>query len=363
MADENVRAQHEQVVSTKVLGKASGPAHFLRNMGQSISGVASGFAMLVIAIGLIIAAVKLVPDNSSKVAELKLSTAEEAKNKTGMVKVQSEPTIVTPVVLSFKTKNELSQEVPQTFGKSAIYLKAEYQIFEQIKKVEEVTSTATENGQEVEKTSEKTTITEDWVKKSDVENFATFTLGGITVDTNGAKKKFDLTEEIIPNVILPVTATAQVYENPSAEIGKTRLVINYVPVTDNILVVGEISDNDKINGGETFIISNYTDTELVSKLRSEENTMTVGLRVVAWFFLTIGFTSIIGPILVLTNLIPGVNKIISCLAFIIFGVISAGIVLFVTLVVQYWWLVILCLVLLLFGLVGLAIYMLTKKKK
>ena len=326
-----VRASSERVVSSKVIGSSNPLARGFRRLTGSIAGISSGCVMLFIAIGLIIAAVKAVPDNSRKVEDLKLLTPEEAvAQKDGLVKVEGKPEVSAAATLTYKTKNEFGQEVPQTFDQGALYVKAEFQIYEQQKEVTTSTQTVTQDGKDVEQTSEKTEITEDWVTKNTTEKFAVFTMGGITIDTDGIDTRFDLKSSTIESVVLPEGDTPQVYENPTDQVGDTRLIIQY--------------------------------SELISKLKGEESAMRWVIRIVAWLLLTAGFSSIVGPVLVLTNLIPGVNKIVGCVTFIVFGMLSAGIILLITFAVNYWWLVILCIVLFMALLGGLGIYLLTKKK-
>ena len=357
-----VRASSERVVSSKVIGSSNPLARGFRRLTGSIAGISSGCVMLFIAIGLIIAAVKAVPDNSRKVEDLKLLTPEEAvAQKDGLVKVEGKPEVSAAATLTYKTKNEFGQEVPQTFDQGALYVKAEFQIYEQQKEVTTSTQTVTQDGKDVEQTSEKTETTEDWVTKNTTEKFAVFTMGGITIDTDGIDTRFDLKSSTIESVVLPEGDTPQVYENPTDQVGDTRLIIQYVVADEDFIVIGNIDDKE-IHGGDVNMISDYSDSELISKLKGEESAMRWVIRIVAWLLLTAGFSSIVGPVLVLTNLIPGVNKIVGCVTFIVFGMLSAGIILLITFAVNYWWLVILCIVLFMALLGGLGIYLLTKKK-
>lgn len=340
--EENVRATSERVVSTKVIGSSNPVARGFRKVSSSIAGVFGGCVMLFVALGMIIAAVKLVPDNSRKVEVLQLETPEEAKDKDGMVKVEAVPEVSTAATLEYSTKNEFGQESTQTFDKEALYISAKFEIYEQVKEVSTETSDVTKDGQDSEETVEKTAIKEEWVTKTEVEKFGTFKMGTLEVDTKNIGTRFEKTDETIEDVVMPDGDAATVYENPSSEVGSTRLVIEYVPVSDELIVVGNLH-NGKINGGEVNIISNYSDSELINKLRNEENAMRWVIRFLAWLFLTLGFTSVVGPLLVFADFIPGVNKIVGCVSFLVFGMLSALIVLLITFAINYWWVVVLCL--------------------
>ena len=200
------------------------------------------------------------------------------------------------------------------------------------------------------------------MSKKTAEDFAEFTLGGIEVDAKDISKKFDEESLEIKDVVIPGVSTAQVYENPSSQIGSTKLVISYVPVEDELIVVGEMQDG-KIDRGDVFIISNLSDTDLVARLESEENAARWGLRFVAWLLLTLGFSAFIAPILVLSKLVPGLSKSLGCITTLIFGLVSAGIVLLVTALVTYWWLVILGVLLLAVLIGGIGITILLRQKK
>lgn len=361
MADsDNVRASSERVVSSKVIGSSNPVARGFRKISSSITGVFGGCLMLIIALGLVVAAVKVVPDNSRKVEALDLLTPEEAKGKDELVKVEAVPDVSTAATLSYKTKNEFGQENPQTFDKDAIYLNAKFEIYEQKKEVSQETSTVTKDGQDSQETTEKTQITEGWVTKNEVEKFGTFKMGDIEVETKDIGTRFDTTEVTIDDVVMPDGAAAVVYENPSSQVGSTRLVVEYVSVSDELIVIGNLH-NGKIKGGDVNIVSNYSDSELISKLKTEETAMRWGIRFLAWLFLTLGFTSVVGPILVFADFIPGVNKIVGCISFLVFGMLSALMVLLITFAINYWWLVILC-ILGTIGLLGVFLVYAIRKK-
>ncbi|MBN1331436.1 hypothetical protein JW978_00955 [Candidatus Dojkabacteria bacterium] len=365
MAGHDLRASSERIVSSKVVRKA-GPlgkiGGFFGDLSKSITGMVGGCVMLVIGFGIIIAGVVAVSDDSKTIEKLDLLSIEEAGDKDELVKVEGSAVLSSQASLEYIVKDAYGVQTPYIFDKEALYLEVEYQMYEQVKQTSESTETVTdENGDQIEQTSEKTDIYEEWVTKETTQTFGEFSLGDIALDTTDIGKRFDMQTEIITDVVIPGAGAPQIYENPSAQVGDTKMIVSYVPASDDLIVIGNIH-NKKIDGGDVFMISNLSDTELVSKLQGEESAMRWGLRFVAWLLLTLGFSALVAPVLVLTKLVPGLNKIIGCVTTIVFGVVSAIIVALITLLVTYWWLVILCSVMLVGGVVGLAVMSMGKKK-
>ena len=363
MSGSDVRATSEKVISSKII-KKSGPlgkiTGYFGEFSKSITGIFGGCVMLVIGFGIIIAGVVAVSKDSKVIEKLSLQTIEEAADKDELVKVEGTATVSLPASLQYSTNDFYGIEQQQTFDKDTLYLEVEYQIFEQVKTTTTETRTSVQNGEQVEEQVEKTEITEEWVTKKNAETFGEFSLGDIEIELKNISKRFDFSTETIENVVIPGTSSAQVYENPSAQVGDTKMIVNYVPVDADLIVIGNIH-NKKMDGGDVFMISNLSDTELVAKLKGEENAARWGLRFVAWLLLTAGFSAFVAPILVLTKLVPGLNKIVGCATSLASAALSAAIVLLVTALVTYWWLIILCSVLLVAVIGGVGIMSLMRK--
>ena len=357
-----VRATHEVVKSEKVIGRANPISRGFRKLKNSIVGVGGGCFMVILGIIFVILAVKVVPNTSKIVSSLNLLTPEEAEGENNkLVKVASVPDIVVPAKLEYKIKDDYGFVETHTFNKDVVFLDAKFQIYEQKEKVTNETRTVVKDGKDVEQTIEKREIIEDWVTKKEIKSFAVFKLGNIEVETKNIDTKFDTQEFEVDDVVIEDGITPKVYENPSSKVGDTRLVINYVDADDELIVVGKIH-NGKIRGGEVFMVTNMDDDALIKSLKSEESIMKWGIRFLAWLFLTIGFSAIVGPILTLVNFIPLANKVTGCVTFVVFGTLSAIIVFVITFVVQYWLLIILCVFVLLAILAGLGIYATAHKK-
>ncbi len=362
MEEKNVRATKETIKSEKIVEKSNPVSRGFRRLTNSIAGVGGGCVMLVLGIVFIVLAVKIVPNTSKIVKSLDLLTTNEAENRDNeLVKVEGKADISVPAKLEYQIKDDYGLIETHTFNEDAVYFEAEFQIYEQQKETTEETRTVIRDGQEVEQTVEKEEIVEDWVTKKELSSFAVFKLGNIEIDTEGIDTKFDTDETIIENVVIDGTKRPIVYENPSAKVGDTRLIIRYVPAGDDLIVVGNMH-NKKIRGGEVFLITNKSDSDLIDSLQSSESMMRWGLRFLAWLFLTMGFMGLVGPLLALTSFIPFVDKIASFITFAFSAIVSLLILISVTLFVKYWFLFLICLVVLGAGLLGLGVYVLRKKK-
>ena len=359
---ENIRASETVLKSEKIIGSANPIARGFRKFKNSIAGVFSGCIMVVLGIVLIVLAVKIVKNNAKVVASIPVSTPEQAEKKNNeLVKVQAKPTILVPAKLEYRIKDLYNFEETHTFNEDAVYFDAQFQIYEQVEETTQETRTVIKDGKEVEQTIEKREVKEKWVTKKEISSFASFKLGNIDIDTKDISTKFDTLSTTIDDVVIPDGASPTVYENPSSKVGSTRLIINYVPADHELIVVGKIHNN-RISGGEVFLITNKTNDDLVKTLKTEENIARWGIRFLAWLFLTLGFTALVGPVLTLLSFIPFVGKATNSISCIFFGILSAIIVLAVTFFVVYWWVFVLCLVLLMAILFGLGIYLVTKKK-
>jgi hypothetical protein len=144
------------------------------------------------------------------------------------------------------------------------------------------------------------------------------------------------------------------------ELGDYRIVVNYLALDTELLVIGEISGST-ISGGETFIVSNKSDADLVGDLKTAETTMYWVMKGGAWLLLTFGLLMMIGPILSLLDFIPIAGQAANCVASIVAAIIAAGIVLAATLIIKFWYICIALAVLGVIGLVVLLVVLMAKK--
>ncbi len=320
----NPRIISERVVSTRSLGKnlpvvGNVKRKFDRLRG-SIVGVCMAPVLIFIALATLFYGEKF--KKSSKVIEsLPLEQASEVVENKGMHKITGKPDITNPV---------------EAFGVgNVLYYSFKEQRYEEVTKTETSTITRVINGEEVEETIEKTIVEDEWVTKKSESKWAEFKLGNIKIKPDLATLKVNLSlKEYKRNTWGEFEEVTGGY-TPS--IGDLRIVVEYLPTDENLIVIGEIS-GDSISSGEVFIISNKGERALLDEIKSQETTLYWVLKFLSWLLLTFGMLSILGPILSLLDFIPVAGKAANCLAGVISAILSFVIVLVSTLILKFWWL-------------------------
>ena len=345
----NERIISQRVVSQKVIGSANPIAKGIRNIKSSIGGICIGPVLVIVAIGMLFVSERL-DKKSAVVKQLSLEPASEASGKTGMHKIEGSAVLTTEII-------------PPEITDKVLYYSYSKERYEQVEKVERETVTQNIGGDEVEQVVETTKLVDEWVSKESSEEWARFKLAEIEITPNNAKSIVDYqrAEYWFDNQTYSYKLlTSGTTRNPV--IGDERKVITYISVDGTFIVIGEISNN-KISGGDPFIVSNKSDADILSSLRTEENVTYLGFKIGSWLFLTLGLMLVIGPILALADFIPVAGKMANCLALIIASIVSAAIVLLITMLIKLWWL---CLGLLIVGLIAavvMIVMLLAKKSK
>lgn len=319
----------ERIVSESVVGSSNPVARFGRKFSDSVSGIFFGLVLIAVGFGLVWFGERQ-KEYSKDVAALPLVTTV-ASGQTGMVKVQGVP-VVSPALVA-----------PQT-SQPVVYYTYKKQEYRKVKEKRTETRTVQQNGQDVQQTVERDVDVEKWVDVASEKKWATFSVGGAAVD--GAKASLSYIE------------MKKLYEKeqPASTVGevqKTREVVEGIPADVALLVVGEVM-NGAIKGGTPFIISDKSPDALIAAMQSSESWKYWGFKIAAWLLMTIGFVMLFGPITTLLNILPGLGSLVSGVLFIVFGILSAVIVLLGTVVIRYWWAVLAVLVLLVVGAVVLA---------
>lgn len=146
------------------------------------------------------------------------------------------------------------------------------------------------------------------------------------------------------------------------QIGDQKITYQYLKNNSNLIVIGEIRGN-QVKDGKPFIVANISDTELVNKMKGEENFLYWFLKVISVLFLCLGFSSLISPILAFTDLIPIAGKAVSCVGFVISLILSVMIVVLVTLLIKFWLMFIVGGVLLFIILIAVLIFVKRKRNE
>jgi hypothetical protein len=349
-------------------GIAKNTSSKVKNLKGSIGGVFVGILFVLIGFFLIYGSVKWVKNNSSIVEQLQLQSASDISPDAGMAKINGDPRIqdedfafeYTKCFDEFCFADEQSEEALTDL----LYYSVTYERYEQYEKKETKKEVKDTGSEEITEEYEVIEIKEGWKEKGTKNAFAKFQIGDIEIDPSDATSMLDTDSRTIENIILPGDIGDDDYivegheEEASDKVGRTRMVLKTVSPDDEVIVVGEVS-NGNIEGGEPFIITNYSDSKLLDSLETAEKSGRLMIRIGAWVMLTLGFLLIIGPILALADFIPVVGGAARGLAFFLSAILALIIVIMGVLIVKFWWLFLL--ILLAGG--GLGIYLLVKKRK
>ncbi len=185
-------------------------------------------------------------------------------------------------------------------------------------------------------------IDDQWTRVRIDKTVLDFKIGDYVVHPVQALKFFDL-EEISVN-----------------ETETTRQSVYGVPADEKLIVVGRIDDN-VMEGGEIFAISNYSNEVLESELKNLIHSDWWILRLIAWGLLTFGVIAFILPIMQLLEILPELGPIVILLlsgAAILMGFL---IVALSTLIFAYWYLIFILLIFVLYLLYKILFYRSRKK--
>lgn len=353
----------ETIVNRTVLGSANPLARKFRDIKSAVGGIGGGIVAIIIGFILVYTSVYSVKEHSKVVAALPLEQASEVEaNVNETVKIQGQPVLSVPRVLSYQMCDPLgcqyALDASESIG-NALYINGVYERYEVVKVTKTETRIVTEGGQDIEETVETTSYEEQWVEQGQKELWSEFNLANFQINPENAKLVSELEEEVIENVYIPNATNLNTYDQEvSAQVGDTRLNVSYLPLPDQVIVVGDVV-NGEITGGDTFIVSDLGDSELVERLKSEEQTTRIVMRVVSWLMLTAGFTALLAPLMELIEIVPLFGGMIKAVAGVISAIVAAVIVLGGVLILKYWYLCLLGFVILL----GVGIWVLVKRKK
>ncbi len=287
---------------------------------NSVTGIFIGLFLFSLAFLPAWCSVRGVREYSEEIAGISLITADEAKGKSGLVKIHGD---VDPGDVDYFTQYiECMDENIDVFWYR--YLLREY-------------------GETTDSEGEKSG---HWTTLDDIEYIAdSFMIGDIEVDPRDATIKLDDYETV--------------QDKGGEVVGDLWLLEEYLPVDDvrYFTVVGEII-GDRIDGGDPFFVSDMRDQELVTTLAGEESTLRWIFTIMSIVMFFIAFNLIIGPLLFILKYVPVIGKGVRFAIGIISLVLAVILVLIIKFVIAYWWL----LILLLAGLVVLIVVLASKRE-
>lgn len=356
----------ERVISSRVVGSSNPIAKKMRSIGNSIKGVGCGFIMLIIGLVLIYQSVYGVKEYSKILAALPMQEASESMGNEELVKVKGSVDVPTPVEYSYEkcANAQCFGETTPSKTELAMYISVDKQRFEIVEHVRTETRTRNVGGDEVEEQVEVKEYNEEWVSKESKVIWADFTLNGkVTVKGSAdTKLMIDPVEKEVANVKIDNLSALNYYgQQPSAQIGSTRLVYSYIPLTlpaPEFIVTGRM-ESKTIRTGDPFIITDMTESQLIKALGDEENFTRWAFAIGSWVLTFIGLSMIMAPIIELVDWIPLFGWAAKAAAAGVAFVIATVLVLGSWLILKFWWLILLLTI----ALIALAVYLLAKKRK
>ncbi|MFC1810669.1 TMEM43 family protein [Patescibacteria group bacterium] len=184
-------------------------------------------------------------------------------------------------------------------------------------------------------------IRDEWKVVKVQETWNSFSLNGILIKPQGSIGYFDLEE---------VEKTEQ---------GDIRYTAYKVSAYDDMIIVGDLQ-NEVVEGGEVFFITNKSDDVIERELRDMIHNDWWVYRLVAWFLLTLGTIALLTPLLSFLEVFSELGPLSSVI--LIFGSLAIGflIVTIETLVFAFWYLILI--VIFLIGYLFFRVYCCKKKR-
>jgi hypothetical protein len=321
-----------RVIDTKVInsggilgGIFGGVGNKMNDIGAAIGGLCVAPIVFILAFAGLVYGENLAK-NSEIVISLPLESATEVVGQDGVKKIEGDLVVLDAVM------------APQV-GEVAYY---DYKIeeYEEVEKKQTRKEKDIVDGKEVEKTIEETVLVEEWVEKESDSKWGEVTVGPIEIDPERASIQINFEEKryLESNDIFEEGVYQEITaDNISAELGDRRLTVKYLPVEQKMIVVGELSQ-DKIVSGDTFIVTNKTDAQLISDLENSENIQYWVVKVITFILFMAAIMMLVRPVLEIVEMIPIAGTAASMAATVIAGVIAFFIVLIGSLIVKFWWL-------------------------
>ena len=125
----------------------------------------------------------------------------------------------------------------------------------------------------------------------------------------------------------------------------------------NFIVIGSLQ-NGQITSGDPFIVSNKTDSQIVSNLQTSENTQRVIYMVISWVLTFLGLSMLFAPIIELVDIIPFAGGAAKAVAGVISAILATVMVLGGWLLIKFWYIFVILIV----ALIILAVKLITSKK-
>lgn len=330
------RIKSRRVINEKIIGSANPVARWGRDSKQSCFGAFSGFFVGVVMFGLTF----LLPFNAARtekdskdVAKLQQMAVAEAADFSGKA------------LLSGKAEAVSRLQVPR--GSASDIFAFNYTVEEYITHDVTRTETHTEvrNGKEVQVTEEIVEEVTEWIENKDRSRneWTDIRFGHLSLQHGQSGLKIDL-------------PWREIYKQGD-EKTKLRETVEVVDGNKECLLAVEMKDGQVVAKPDFFRLTDKNKDQLVAAMNSEEESsrwMLIFFSVVLW---TISFNLMLGPAMLLLNIIP-VKQVGGCARGIVtaLSLVAAIITTWITYVfTRYWWLIVLMLV-------GAAVWMMMRAR-
>jgi hypothetical protein len=317
MSRRVVREVSRRVVSEKVLGSANPVARWGRESKgtclDSMAGFVFGILLFFAAFALPYYAARTEKD-SKDVSKLTPVSVDQAASISGMALLQG--------VLA----SDGSLRVPK--GNASGILAYKYLVEDLVTRPEKRTETHTEvqNGKDVEVTEEVTEMVEKWETARSEEQWQPLRLGPLEIDRSRAK------------IDLPWTTVVNEMRADQKHRESVEVVKGGIPV----LLACELANGAIVDEPDFYILTSQSKEQLVAQMNTAEETNRWGLIIASVVLWTISFNLLIGPLMILINIIPikavgaAVRGVITFVSLIIASLMTW----IVYVAVRYWWVIV-----------------------
>ncbi len=318
MSRRVVREVSRRVVNERVLGSANPVARWGRGSKatclDSLAGFVIGIVLFCASFALPFYAARTEKD-SRDVAKLTPVSADQAAGISGNA------------LLSGVLQSDNTLRVPK--GSASGILAYRYTVEDLVTRPETRTETHTEvqNGQDVEVTEEVTEMVEKWETTLEDEKWQPLRLGALTIDRTQAQ--IELPWETIFN------------EMRSNQ--KHRETVEVIQGGVAVLLACELQDGAIVAQPDFYKLTSKNKDELVAQMNTAEETGRWGLIIASIVLWTISLNLLIGPLMILINIIPvkAVGGVVRGIVTFVSFIIACLMTWIVYVAVRYWWVIIL----------------------
>lgn len=314
MSRRVVREVSRRVVSERVLGSANPVARWGRESKSTCLGSFGGF---------VIGAVLFFAGFALPYYAARTEKDSRDVSKLTPVSVEQAAGISGKALLTGILQSDNSLRVPK--GTASNILAYKYTVEDLVVRPEtrQETKTVVRNGQDVEVTEEVTEMVEKWETTLDDEQWQPLCLGALEIDHSRA----DLPWETV-------------FSELRAD-QKHREQVKVVKGGVQVLLACEMQNGAIVAKPDFYILTTKNKDELVAQMNTAEETGRWGLIIASVILWTISFNLLLGPLMILINIIPvkAVGGVVRGAVTFVSLLIASLMTWIVYVAVRYWWVI------------------------